>query len=323
MIMHTDAKTRIGVVGGAGYAGRELLEILAGHGGVEVAYATSRSRAGEPTPVEGVPYRSPEAVEAAEADLVFLAVPHGQGEPWVRRLRDRGPRVVDLTADHRPGSGREETAVYGLFEASCDALADARLVANPGCYPTGILLSLLPLRSRELLDRERTVVVNAASGVTGAGRTPKPELLFAEVSGDYRPYAPGNGHRHLQEMRATLPDVDLLFTPHLLPVARGILETMAVPVADGVDAGAVRAAWADAYAGSRVVRIEPEERLPSLSGVAGSDRLHLWACDNRSDGAPTVTVVAAFDNLGKGAAGQAVQNMNRMLGQPGERGLRC
>lgn len=323
MIMHTEALPRVGVVGGSGYAGQEILTILAGHGGVEVGFATSRSRAGRSTPLEGVSYESPDEVDAGAVDLVFLAVPHGQGEPWVRRIGDHGPRIVDLTADHRPGSGREAGAVYGLFECASDMLAAARVVANPGCYPTGILLALLPLREDGLLATDGTVVVNAASGVTGAGRTPKAELLFAEVSGDFRPYALGNEHRHLLEIRAALPDVEVLFTPHLLPVARGILETMTVPVRSGIGAAQIRESWTEAYGSSRVVRLEPSERVPGLSGVAGSDRLHLWAGDNRGAGAPTVTVIAALDNLGKGAAGQAVQNMNRMLGQPDDRGLRC
>jgi N-acetyl-gamma-glutamyl-phosphate reductase len=163
--------------------------------------------------------------------------------------------------------------------------------------------------------------VNAASGVTGAGRAPKRELLFGEVFGDYRAYGLGNGHRHLLEMRATLPGVELLFIPHLLPVARGILETIVTPVRAGVGATEVRDAWRAAYTASPVVAVT--DGVPSLSEVVNTDLLVLGASDNQGLSAPVVTVMAALDNLGKGAAGQAMQNMNLMLGFEMERGLRC
>jgi N-acetyl-gamma-glutamyl-phosphate reductase len=164
------------------------------------------------------------------------------------------------------------------------------------------------------------VIVNAASGVTGAGRTPRTDLLFAEVYGDFRAYGVGNVHRHLRELQGILSGVPLIFTPHLLPVPRGILETIAVPVRPGVDAARVREIWREAFGGSRVVRLL--DGVPSLAGVVGTDRLDLAVVDNA--GHPeTLTVMAALDNLGKGAAGQAVQNMNLMLGLPSERGVRC
>ncbi|NJD18352.1 MAG: N-acetyl-gamma-glutamyl-phosphate reductase, partial [Gemmatimonadetes bacterium] len=187
------------------------------------------------------------------------------------------------------------------------------------CYPTGVLVSLPPLRGAGMIPDGERVIVNAASGVPGAGRTPKRELLFAEVADDFRAYATGNGHRHLLEMRAGLPGVPLLFQPHLLPVARGILETIYVPVRPGVDAAAVRALWRETYAGSATVSVT--DGSPTLAEVAGTDRLVLGASDNA--GIPgLVTVLASFDNLGKGAAGQAVHNMNLMLGLDPFRGLR-
>jgi N-acetyl-gamma-glutamyl-phosphate reductase len=233
----------------------------------------------------------------------------------------RSVRVVDLTADHRPGSGREARAVYGLPEINPAEVAHARLIANPGCYPTGVILSLLPLDRAGLIDRARPIVVSAASGVTGAGRAPKRELLFGEVFGDYKAYGLGNEHRHLKEMRATLPGLQLLFVPHLLPVARGILETIALPVQAGVDAARVKAEWRKAYGACGAVRVNDEG--PSLADVAQTDLLELAAFDNAQLEAPTLTVVAALDNLGKGAAGQAVQNMNLMLGYDPGRGIRC
>lgn len=313
---------RVGVVGASGYTGLELLRVLAGHGGVETIWATSRSQNGAPSPMPGLAFtdRDPDALP--EVDLVFLCLPHGAAVPWMQAAREAGVRVVDLTADHRPGSGRDDGVVYGMTELRADAVAGAAAVANPGCYPTGVILSLAPLRDAGLIDVDRPVSVAAASGVTGAGRSPRRDLLFAEVAGDYRAYGLGNGHRHLLEMRAELPGLQLLFVPHLLPVARGILETLTVPVIEGVDAARVRRVWRDAYGQSPVVTVV-EEGSPSLRDVTGTDRLALSAHDNAGLRAPTLTVVAALDNLGKGAAGQAVQNMNLMLGLDAGEGLRC
>jgi N-acetyl-gamma-glutamyl-phosphate reductase len=211
--------------------------------------------------------------------------------------------------------------VYGLPEVTPQEVAEATLVANPGCYPTGVILSLLPLLRVGLVDASVPIVVSAASGVTGAGRSPKRELLFAEVAGDFRPYGLGNDHRHLSEMRATLPGLQLLFVPHLLPVARGILETIALTVEPGVDAARVKTVWRDAYDGCDAVRVE--DHAPALAEVVGTDVLALAAFDNVGLEVSTLTLVAALDNLGKGAAGQAVQNMNLMLGFESGRGIRC
>lgn len=326
--MITDSKSsatrpRVGVVGGSGYTGRELLRILARHPGVETVWATSRSEAGQPTPVAGLAYEDRGFEALADVDLVHLCLPHGVAVPWMDAARAARVRVVDLTADHRPGSGREEGVVYGITELRGDAVAAADFVANPGCYPTGVILALAPLVEAGLVAVDRTVTVAAASGVTGAGRTPKPHLLFAEIHGDYRAYGLGNEHRHLREVRALLPDVGVLFVPHLLPVPRGILETMSVTLRPGADAAAVRAAWKERYRGSRVVEVLDEGAAPALRDVTETDCLVLSVHDNRGLKEPTVTLLAAFDNLGKGAAGQAVQNMNLMLGLGAEEGLRC
>ncbi len=313
--------TTVGVVGGSGYTGLEVLHLLARHDGVRVGFATARSDAGSATPVAGLDFSEAHGDVVSEADLLFLCLPHGAAVSWVEEARAAGTRVVDLTADHRPGSGREADVVYGLPDRSPAGLSDAPVVANPGCYPTGVILSLAPLLEAGLLDLGRPAVVHAASGVTGAGRSPRRDLLFAEVHGDFRPYGLGNDHRHLLEMRAALPGLQLLFTPHLLPVPRGILETMAVPVRPGVDADTVRALWRAAYDESPSVRVRDE--APSLGRVVGTDELLLSVHDNQGLTAPTLTLVAAFDNLGKGAAGQAVQNMNLMLGFDAGKGLRC
>ena len=312
----------VGVLGGSGYTGRELLKLLAGHGGVQVRFATSDSEAERPSGVPGLALTPLDHADPEGVDVLFLCLPHGEAVPWVERLRGGRAKVIDLTADHRPGSGREDGVVYGLAEIVQHELPSASVVANPGCYPTGALLSLLPLCRAGLVDASRPVVINAASGVTGAGRSPKRELLFGEVFADYRAYGLGNGHRHLLEMRALLPTAELLFIPHLLPVARGILETIVLPVAEGVRAADLVAAWQAAYRDSPAVRVL-EDGAPSLSEVVGTDVLALGAHDNEGLQTPAVTAVAALDNLGKGAAGQAVQNMNLMFELAPGRGLRC
>ncbi len=314
MDMHIRAPATVGVVGAAGYTGIEILRLLARHDGIVVRFATSSREAGAPSGVSGVSLCAPEAVDPGEVDVLFLCVPHGKAVGWAERARACGTRVVDLTADHRPGSG--------LADLAQDDVGGAGLVANPGCYPTGALLALEPLAAEGLLDTTRPVVVNAASGVTGAGRAPRRDLMFAEVAGDFRAYATGNVHRHLREMRALLPELQLLFQPHLLPISRGILETIYVPVAEGSDAERVRRSWTDRYADNPTIRIV-DEGVPSLSQVVGTDLLALGAVDNEAVEPAVVTAVVALDNLGKGAAGQAVQNMNLMLGFPPEEGLRC
>jgi len=318
------ARIRAGILGGSGYTGLEVARLLARHPQVAIAFTSSRSELGNPSPAPGVLFSDPSEEQVLDTDVVFLCLPHGEARAWVARLANHpgAPKIIDLTADHRPGSGHEQSAVFGLNEWSRDAIAGASLVANPGCYPTGVLLSLLPLREAGLLDPDRLTVISAASGVTGAGRAPRTDLLFAEVSNDFRAYGWGNEHRHLLEMRSLLPGVDLLFQPHLLPVARGILETLVLPVREGVTAADVRATWAQRYTGEPAIRLLPEG-LPSLSHVVGTDLLALGAVDERHVNRPTVLVGAALDNLGKGAAGQALQNMNAIFGWPTELGIRC
>jgi len=321
MSEHNSAPTAIGVVGATGYTGLEVLRVLRNHPGIRVAFATSEGRAGEASGLPGLPLVESAAAPLDEVALVFLCLPHGQAVSWAERAQAAGVRVVDLTADHRPGSGREGGWVYGMADLAGERVSGARRVANPGCYPTGVQLALHPLREAGMIEARAPVVVNAASGVTGAGRTPKRELLFAEVAGDFRAYATGNGHRHLLEMRAGLPGLQLVFQPHLLPVPRGILETIYLPVREGVDAAALRAVWREAYPEAGTIRVT--DGTPTLAEVVGTDLLVLGAADNPGIEVPLVTVMASLDNLGKGAAGQAVHNMNLMLGFEPAAGLRC
>jgi N-acetyl-gamma-glutamyl-phosphate reductase len=319
------SRVPVAVVGGSGYTGRELTRLLAHHPFVELVHTTSRSEEGRPSPARGRPFTNPTPEQLRdEVEVAFLCLPHGEAAAWAEALgsgAEGTPILVDLTADHRPGSGREGAWVYGLNEWAREALAGARRVANPGCYPTGVLLSLLPLVEAELVDPARLTVVSAASGVTGAGRSPRTDLLFAEVANNFRAYGWGNRHRHLLEMRALLPGLELLFQPHLLPVPRGIVETVVLPVREGVDAEAVRSAWEARYAAEPALTLVGD-RLPALADVVETDLLALGAVEVADTREPAVLVGAALDNLGKGAAGQAVQNLNAIFHWPTDTGIR-
>jgi N-acetyl-gamma-glutamyl-phosphate reductase len=250
-----------------------------------------------------------------DAALVFSALPHGASAPWVERAHAAGARVIDLSADLRPGGGeRSADATYGLTELARDEMRDADVVANPGCYATAVLLGLLPLLERGLIADGATVAVSAASGVTGAGDGPRRDLLFAEVTENFRAYAVGNEHRHLAEMRAVCArfgaPVDLVFTPHLLPVARGILATITVPlrepIAEPLDL------WCSRYRRERFIEVAAE--TPSLRDVVHRNTARISVTRAASVRRPTLIITAAIDNLLKGAAGQAMQNANVLLG---------
>jgi N-acetyl-gamma-glutamyl-phosphate reductase len=268
-----------------------------------------------------------EDARLSEAQLVFSALPHGASAPWVAAAHRAGAKVVDLSADLRPGRGAATCAreivgaPYGLTEHARNAVRKAEIVANPGCYPTVTLLALLPLIVRGLIAPGATITVNAASGVTGAGMTPRRELMFAEVADDFRPYSIGNGHPHLAEMRAVLAslgcDADLIFTPHLLPVARGILATITVPLAEPLLE--VLAPWREHYVGEPFIEVSAE--VPSLRDVVHRNAVRLTATVAEGVRVPTLIVVAAIDNLVKGAAGQALQNANLLLGLEETMGL--
>lgn len=378
-----------GVLGGTGYTGRELVRLLAGHPEVRLEWATSRSEAGGSLKLAGrpdaVPLIDPDAADLGSVDVVFSCLPHGESLPWVARARSAGARVVDLSADLRvPVAGLPEWAwgaVYGYPEGGRDELRGASLVANPGCYPTAVLTGLLPTLRAGLVAGP--VVVTAASGLTGAGRNPRRELLFAEVAEDFRAYGVGNTHRHLEEMHhhaarlsqgvlapaaagvgaggvsangaagaglsgasaapgaaagksptAAAPGgvagggsagaggedaLEIVFTPHLLPVKRGILATMHIPVAEPVTSP--WQLWAEAYADEPFV-VVLEDEVPSLFMAVGTNRVVVGAAPVRSR-TPAIQVVVALDNLIKGAAGQAVQNMNLLLGHDEVLGLSC
>jgi N-acetyl-gamma-glutamyl-phosphate reductase len=318
----------VGVLGASGYAGRELVALIEAHPQLELAFAAAQSRAGETMRVgrRSVQFIASDATSLSDAAVVFSALPHGASAEWVARAQAAGAKVVDLSHDLRPGHPvpaalADVDAPYGLPEINRDAVRTASIVANPGCYPTGALLGLMPLATRELLAPDAPIIVNAASGVSGAGNSPRADLLFGEVSEDFRAYGTGNTHRHLIELRATLhahgAEQDVLFTPHLLPVVRGILSTITVtlrePLADPL------ALYRTHYAVEPFVEVA--DAPPTLREVVGRNVVRVHVTTVQHMRRPMLQIITAIDNLMKGAAGQAVQNANLMLGLDETAGL--
>ncbi len=314
--------TRVHVTGAAGYAAAETIRLLHAHPFVEVGVLESRSHAGEAPAdhfplLRNTPYRfgPPGSVAAAvrSGDVVITAGDAQESRVSVPALLAQGARAIDLSSAFRSDDG----VAYGLCEWQRDAIGPAQLVANPGCYPTATLLALLPLAS---IGAPRHIVVDAKSGITGAGRTPQTGSLFAEVSGEIRAYGL-TGHRHQPEIERYLHAVGigapLTFTPHVVPISRGMLADAYAIFDDTIDGGAVEAAFRRAYASSPFVRVLAGGRAPSVAAVAGTNDAEIHV----DVAGPVVRVICAIDNLGKGAAGQAVQNLNLMLGFPEESGL--
>ncbi len=340
------AKMRVAIIGASGYTGVELMRILAGHPGVELTAVTSRQHIGvavaELFPslreIVELKFIDNHIDEIADmADLVFTALPHKAAIEVVAELYQAGKKVVDLSADYR-FSDRElyeswyqphtqpellGKAVYGLPELFRPEIPQARIVGNPGCYPTSVILPLAPILPLNLIERSSTIVIDAKSGTSGAGRGLNLGSLYCEVNENFKPYKAGN-HRHQPEMVEQLERVagsapQLLFVPHLLPVNRGILSSIYLSLSRDVAAAEIEDALNQAYAAETFVRLLPAGELPTLNGVRGSnycDIGYVLAADKKS-----LILFSAIDNLVKGAAGQAVQNMNLMLGLPETAGL--
>jgi len=320
-------KVPVGVLGASGYAGRELCGLIAQHPGLELAFASANEQRGQRARVGGteLTYVATEDAPLNKAEVVFTALPHGGAATWVGNARATGARVVDLSSDFRPGVHKSTNGVhapYGLTELMRATIPGADIVANPGCYPTAVLIAIAPLISEGWIVPGATINVSAASGVTGAGYSPRPDLLFAEVAEDFRAYSVGNEHRHLAEMRAVTAELggrdnDILFTPHLLPVARGILATITVPVREYVDNPL--SLWRDAYEGEPFIEIA--DQPPSLKDVVRRNVVRLSVAKAANMRQPTLIIISAIDNLVKGAAGQALQNANVLLGLNEQTGL--
>lgn len=319
-------KVPVGVLGASGYAGRELCGLIAGHPRLDLAFASANEQRGQRTRIGAteVTYVATEDAPLNKAEVVFTALPHGASAKWVGNARATGARVVDLSSDFRPGAGTAANpeAPYGLTELMRAKIPGAQIVANPGCYPTAILLAIAPLLREGWVVPGATINVSAASGVTGAGYSARTDLLFAEVTEDFRAYAVGNEHRHIAEMQAVAKELggrdnDILFTPHLLPVARGILATITVPVNEyAKDPSAL---WRDCYRGEPFIEIA--DQPPSLRDVVRRNVVRVSIAKAANMRQPTLIIISAIDNLIKGAAGQALQNANILLGLSEQAGL--
>lgn len=330
------------VVGASGYAGGELLRLLIGHPDLQVGPLLGASSAGQEVGAihRHLPSLSDRMIAPIEGgvpgdvDVVFLALPHGHSASVAAALAD-DLLVVDLGADHRLvdaadwetyyGGPHAGAWTYGLPElpGTREQVASARRVANPGCYPTGVALGLSPLLAAGLAE-PRDVVVVAASGTTGAGRSAAPHLGGSEVMGSLSAYKAGGAHQHTPEMGQTLSraagqSLTVSFTPVLAPMPRGILATTSAPAAAGVGSNEVRAELQAAYADEAFVHVLPEGVWPRTADVLGSNSVHLQVAVDAVAG--RVVVVSAIDNLVKGAAGQALQNANLALGLPEGAGL--
>lgn len=320
-------KVPVGVLGASGYAGRELCRLVAEHPALELSFASANEQRGQRVRIGAseVTFVATEDAPLNKAEVVFTALPHGASAKWVGNARATGARVVDLSSDFRPGSDARTNGIqapYGLTELMRAKIPAAQVVANPGCYATAILVAIAPLLKEGWIVPGATINVSAASGVTGAGYSVRPDLLFAEVAEDFRAYSVGNQHRHIAEMRAVAKELggrdnDILFTPHLLPVARGILATIAVPVREYLhDPSAL---WRDFYSGEPFIEIAADP--PSLRDVVRRNVVRLSIAKAANVRQPTLVLISAIDNLMKGAAGQALQNANVLLGLSEQTGL--
>ncbi len=333
---------RVGIFGATGYTGYELIKIFHQHPQVELVFATSEHSAGQnigdlyPCPYN-VPLIANEAAPLGEIDVAFFCLPHSESVGWVRRAYEAGVRCIDLSADFRLRDVHTyETwyntthhapellayAVYGLTEVYREQIARARLVACPGCYPTCALLALYPLVKHHHLASSR-IIVDAKSGVSGAGRAPKTGSLFVEVNEDFKPYSVGRAHRHLAEIEQEVKtwggaELSVIFAPHLLPVNRGILSTIYVTLNAGWSVQRLAEFYADLYAGEPFVHVLPPGKLASLAYVVHTNR---FVVSFAQAGENEFILVSALDNLLKGASGQMVQNMNLMFGLDEAMGL--
>jgi N-acetyl-gamma-glutamyl-phosphate reductase len=336
------AKLKIAILGASGYAGAELLRVLAAHPRVEVTALGGESSAGKKLNElypslgklgEGRLEKLDAAGLKGRAELAFLCLPHVQSMAVAGPIVKAGLKVVDFSGDfrlkdaklyeqyykHAHGeTGLLQEAVYGLPELHGPEIRKARLVANPGCYTTTSILALAPLARRGKL-KPGSVVIDAKSGVTGAGRKLQEHTQFAEVYDNFSTYGVGGGHRHVPEIEQELGGQRVTFTPHLLPLNRGILATCYAEVEGGAEAKALHALYTEFYASAPFTQVLPLGQMPTLRNVRGTNLCQLGlAVDSRNG---RLIVVSATDNLGKGAAFQAVHNMNLMSGFEETEGL--
>lgn len=342
-------KVKVAVVGASGYTGQELLRILLNHKGVELVCATSRQYAGQGLGdvfprLKKIPGSNflftdsdVEAIAATGAEAAFLALPHGVAASYARGLVDKGLRIIDLSADFRlnspevyeefydskhPDEALMIKAIFGLPEWYKSEISSSAIVASPGCYPTSILLPLIPLLKAGLVETKH-IVVCSSSGVSGAGRKADVSLLFCECNESVRAYGIPK-HRHLSEIEQELSlaageDVIISFTPHLVPVNTGICTTTSLPLKEGVDPALVGETLEKAYASAPFVRLLGRNKCADTKNVTRTNFVDIgWAYDERTG---RVLLLSAEDNIVKGAGGQSVQSFNIMFGFDETEGL--
>ena len=336
------------IIGASGYTGAELIRLLNGHPQAAVFMATSRTCAGQKVSdlypelfgITDLKYVEYSQNDAAKADIVFVALPHGEAMAVVAELYGKGPRIIDLSGDFRLADAVDyekwygqkhvkpellSEAVYGLPELYAKKIGDADLVSNPGCYPTSVLLALTPALKATMIKPD-SIVISSLSGISGAGRQANENTHFSARSDSVIAYKTGGVHQHIPEMECYLSEaaalpVKVSFTPHLGPFSRGIYSTVYADINKTVEDSEARETYVAFYRTAPFVKIMPAGEMPEMKAVLGSNYCHLGvAVDARTS---RLTVCSAIDNLVKGAAGQAIQNMNIMLGLPEETGLKA
>lgn len=339
-------KLKVGIVGGTGYTGVELLRLLAIHPHVELAVITSRGEAGLPVAdmfpsLRGyvdLVFADPASADLSICDVVFFATPHGVAMSQAQALLAANVKVIDLAADFRlqdtavfekwykmPHSCPDVLgkAVYGIPELYREKIKSAQVIGNPGCYPTTVLLGLAPLLERGFIDFSAPIISDSKSGVSGAGRKAEVATLFAEASDSMKAYGVA-GHRHHPEIHAQLTqlagaDLQFIFVPHLIPMIRGMLSTIYVKLSEKAKAVDLQALYEQRYQHENFVDVMPAGSLPETRSVRGSNQIRIAL--HKQEQADYLTLLVVQDNLVKGAAGQAVQNMNIMFNLPENTGL--
>lgn len=328
---------KVGVYGASGYAGQDAVEILAQHPQVEVVFATSNTYAGECVPYTDLRYIKHDEADLSGVDAIFLALPHMASAPMAAKGRAAGVKVIDLSADlrldtpevyqqwynHAHPNPELLPVPYGLPEFNREKLRGIDLVAAPGCYPTTTLLGVAPVLRADWVQEGTPIIVDAKSGVSGAGREPKPNTHFVEVFGNFSPYNPGRAHRHVgeieQEMKKLNPNAGtLIFTPHLLPVDRGLMASIYVTLKPEYKSQDAQDLYDAAYIGEPLVKVLPPKQQATLKHVVRTNGcvISLTPVTDRY-----LHITSVTDNLRKGASGQAVQCFNLMFDLPETMGL--
>ncbi|MAS34666.1 MAG: N-acetyl-gamma-glutamyl-phosphate reductase [Anaerolineaceae bacterium] len=325
-------KIRVGVYGASGYAGQDLIEILSHHPNVELVFGTSNTYSGTPIPGTALQYIPSDDADLGGVDAVFLALPHKASAQMAGKALAVGVKVIDLSADFRLNTAESYAkwyggehphpellpVPYGLPEMNRGALSNIDLVAVPGCYPTTTLLGLYPLLKAHVLDEHAPIIVDAKSGVSGAGREPKPTTHFVEVFGNLSPYNPGRVHRHVGEIEQEIHKVNgnvgtLIFTPHLLPVDRGLMASIYVTLNDDFTSDQAQGLYEEVYGSEPLVTVLPAGQQATLKHVVRTNgcAISLTPVTDKY-----LHITSVTDNLRKGAAGQAVQDFNLMFDLP-------